>query len=134
MNVKIDYVDFCFENCDTLRVQGDSIKSLLFYGVKTDIVCDPFTGRHESQSCESFRVVIESAANVNRHQFDEVNLPEETAFERASSKDLVSVYVMYNDGTCDDIYVPYEEDKYSFNKLMDAEINEDGDLVISITK
>lgn len=91
MNIKS--ITFNFENCDSLKIDGNFIGDLYAGGANREITKIAVNSFRKIDTINTFFVAINKAANQDRYPFNDKNLSrqKETVFKRLSYGDIVSV-------------------------------------------
>lgn len=127
---KLYKIEFYFENCETASVFEPDVERIYVMDATRDIEC--LTGNvRDTIACESFHVKLKKTANKRYQSFG--MLSKSPLFERiAMYNDIVSVTLIYCDGSSDEIRVSYDGDET--NDLQTTKIDNVGNLDITISK
>ena len=132
-NNKIRYIELVFENCECVKLKPKMFKYFRLYGVKDiiDINCYQYeNGEYEQhKTCEQFSIEILPEGLKQILSMEEITLEER--LKRHS--DIVSVYIIYEDGKEVSYYVPWPDNEdytNTYQELMPG--FEDNSLQIKI--
>lgn len=127
---KLSKIEFYFENCETASLLAPHIDRICVKGTTKDIeyVADNL---RETRECESIHVKLKKSANELYDSFGRMS--ENQLFERiAMYDDIVNVTLSYDDGSSDEIRVPYNGDET--NDLQETKTDDEGNLEITIVQ
>lgn len=127
---KLSKIEFYFENCETASLLAPHVDRICVKGTTKDV--EYVAGNlRETRECESIHVKLKKSANELYDSFGRMS--ENQLFERiAMYDDIVSVTLSYDNGSSDEIRVPYDGEET--NDLQETKIDDDGNLEITIAR
>lgn len=127
---KLNKIEFYFENCETASLLAPHVERIYVKGTAKDV--EYMAGNlRETLACESIHVKLKKSANELYDSFGRMS--ENQLFERiAMYDDIVSVTLSYDDGSSDEIRVPYDGDET--NDLQETKTDNEGNLEITIVR
>lgn len=141
--MKLTKINFIFENCDCLEVDGKYIGHFLVDNIKTTIQRIAINSIKELNIADLFVIEIHKNANKERYQFDIVDFKrKQMAFDRLASSDITKIVfeieTQYNNGTSEskkyNYYVNWSGESDYYNESQKAYLSELGNLYIVISK
>lgn len=135
--MNLNSITLSLENCDTIDIAADDIEILTVTGVQTnyDYMNRPANTDHnisKSTSCDYFLLIISKSGDNLYHPFGaEDEKPDSVFYRLQNFADIVSVTLNLNDGTSEEIYVPWDG-AGCVNKCENIELKDNGNLSIEI--
>lgn len=129
----IKELQISLENCDLIKVDWKNVLSLSMTDVNKSY--------HFSKNCNvemtvanNIRLIISKDTNLPHKEFGVGEFT--TNFKRLyDCRDITFLTLFHDDGKEEEFYVNYEEDEFRcYNKLQSTELNQHGNLVITIGK
>lgn len=129
----IKYVELVFENCEVARLYPNMFKYLVIENIvrNKDINCFQHKKGEcwDDLSCSYFSITILPEGYEQKMQWVNQSLKERLE----SCNDITSVYLTYNNGKEECIYVPWKEDNDYINKYQKTQFESDS-ITIKIEK
>ena len=141
--MKLEYIRFVFENCDSITIKGKHIGSFLVDDLHTyfaRVACNSF---EKIECADTFVVEIHRNANKERNCFKEFGCKfsdKEMIFHRMiEQRDLVGIEFRLVDGLSfpseiKNKYMLYWEGEDASNKAQKTYISQEGHLYIIVSK
>lgn len=134
MNKKVKAFKIGTENCEVFSIKPEHVKNVYFDGVTSfKMVKGYFQDKEMISYYQSKSSVLKLDEKANK---DFVNLSnfepyEDGLFERLTRFfDIVDIMIVYEDGSEENIYVPYGGDRYETNTYQSSLIDEKGSLLL----
>ena len=127
----VTHIVLNFENLESVTFHINDIKDIETGKIQSRISRIAINSVAQMETMASLELTILASADI------ETDAPfcSESAFERIlSTNDITSVTFHFNNGTSENIYVPYEETFEAENIYQTSFLDENGDLNIIIKK
>ncbi len=136
----IKYIEFGFENCETIFIHTKHIEYLSIQDIKQNISIVRKQQQSNHTTCKRFAVKLESDGNTyaynekkNRMIFDENQSP----FERMDRhRDIVDITLHYDNKTSRTIHMPWKGDDHNDENhhWQSSTLRDDGSICILVSK
>lgn len=143
--MKLKYIEFVFENCDSIKIEGKYIGDFLVDNLKTSIKRIACNSIEKIDVANTVAIEIHKDANKERYQFDQEHIEnfKQMTFDRFKEYgDITSIqfeleenYVEEGQVTCReyyDYYVDWTGDSEYTNEAQKTYLSKEGNLYIVI--
>lgn len=145
--MKLKYIRFIFENCDSITIDGKYVGDFVVDDIRKRISRVASNAICEIDTTHMFFIEIHKDANVERYQLGMTDRPscKQMAFDRFTKyNDITHIEFELEDGYTEEGKLPYKKDyEYSVcwnsneddgfeNKCQTSHISKDGHLYIAI--
>lgn len=129
---EIKSIEFIFENCECLTIDGRYIGDLIIEDIRTSIRRVACNSIMRMVSCKSFAISINKLVNIKTIHtgFDEVY-----PLERINSgTEITYIIITYSDNSTETIYMNWSNESEWHNPYQKSLITKKGDLYLVIDK
>lgn len=144
--MKLKYIEFILENCDSIKIEGKYIGNFLVEDIKTSIQRIACNAINRMDTANTFVIEIHKDANKERYQFDQTQREDfkQMTFDRlTSSNDITSIEFELEEAypseqsaaPCREhyhYYVKWEGESDYTNEAQKTYLSMDGNLYIVI--
>ena len=133
---EIDRIELVLENCEVIIIDGKYIGAFYINNIKTNISRIAINSVQKYSTSGDILIEILKGGNVKYLPFN-IEDYKTTVFDRLTeANDITHVEVHWKDGSCDDIWVEYNDESHSTfeNTYQQSYLSEIGNLYISINK
>lgn len=143
--MKLKYITFFLENCDSITIDGKYIGSFLVSDIKTSIQRIACNAINRIDTANTFAIEIHRDANKERYQFDQTDYEDwkQMTFDRLNQyHDITSIEFELEEDNIEDgeipcrehyeYYVDWTGDQQTINEAQTNYISKDGNLYIAI--
>lgn len=144
--MKLKYIEFVFENCDSIKIEGKYIGDFLVDNLETSIKRIACNSIEKIDVANTVAIEIHKDANKERYQFDQEHIEnfKQMTFDRFKEYgDITSIqfeleedYVEEGQGPCReyyDYYVDWTGDSEYTNESQKTYLSKEGNLYIVIS-
>ena len=144
--MKLKYITFILENCDSITIDGKYVGDFIVADIKTEIKRIASNAINKIDFVDMFAIEIHKDANKERYQFDQTDFADwkQMTFDRLNKyHDIVSIeFELYDDYAEEDetpciehyaYYVDWTGDSDEINNAQNNYVSKDGHLYIVIS-
>lgn len=145
--MKLKYITFYFENCDSITIDGKYVGDFLVKDTSTEILRVACNSIERVDCVDTFCIEIHNDANKERYQFSQTSYADfkQTTFDRFNKyHDITSIeFELYdddntqNENPCKEhyyYYVTWTGNSDDINEAQSNYVSKDGHLYIMISK